>query len=85
MIPFLSVLSFLACTGASPEVAEAAVEGVHADVITLSEAALANANLRVPQTVAPPCKSQGDSGIHLRLRRRISLGWPPRYTNIAKC
>ena len=70
MIPFLSVLSFLACTGASPEVAEAAVEGVHADVITLSEAALANANLRVEALAPTPLAGTGIAPARIALDPR---------------
>ena len=70
MIPFLSLLSFLACTGGSPEVAEAAVEGGHADVITLSEAALANANLRVEALAPTPLAGTGIAPARIALDPR---------------
>lgn len=47
MIALLSLVSLLACTGAAPEAAEAAVDADRDDLVTLSPAALANADLRV--------------------------------------
>jgi cobalt-zinc-cadmium efflux system membrane fusion protein len=70
MITFLSLLSFLACTGASPEVAEAAVEGVHADVITLSEPALANAHLLVEALAPTPLAGTGIAPARIALDPR---------------
>ena len=52
MITFRFLFTFLACTGGTPEVAEPPAEGGRADVISLSEAARGNANLRV-EALAP--------------------------------
>lgn len=59
MIALFSLVSFLACTGASPEAAEAAVEAGHSDLVTLSAAALANANLRVEALAPTPLAGTG--------------------------
>ena len=67
MIAFLLIFS---CTGAGPEVAEAAVDVGHADVITLSEAALANANLRVEVLASTPLAGTGIAPARIALDPR---------------
>lgn len=71
MIAFLTVLSFLACTGTTPEGAEAAVEGGdHADLVVLSEAALANANLKVEPLAPTPLTGNGIAPARIALDPR---------------
>lgn len=71
MIAFLTVLSFLACTGTTPEAAEAAVEGAdHADLVVLSEAALANANLKVEPLAPTPLTGNGIAPARIALDPR---------------
>ncbi len=62
---------FLACTGAAPEPAEVDVEGVdHADVVMLSEAALANAHLRVEPLAPTPLAGAGVAPARIALDPR---------------
>ncbi len=70
MIAFLTLVSFLACTGASPEAAEAAAEGGRADVISLSAAALANANLRIEPLTATALAGTGIAPARIALDPR---------------
>lgn len=70
MISLLALLSFFACTGATPEVAEAAVEGEHTDLISLSATALANANLRVEALAPVPLAGTGIAPARIALDPR---------------
>ena len=70
MIALFALVSFLACTGASPEAAEAAVEADHADLVTLSATALANANLRVEALAPTPLAGTGVAPARIALDPR---------------